>query len=176
MTKYQDQLAELERLRGRLIERVSGVDSALLNRCPSGGGWSVAQIVAHVISAEGRSLAYLERKTQEAPERIPRAGVLGRFRSAALGWVLRSSIRVPAPPGAGEVPNAAELDELRADWEQVRAAWSGFLETFPTELENRAVYKHPVAGRMSLEQALRFLILHLERHSGQVERTLAAAP
>ena len=97
---HEDQIAELERLRAELSGRLEGVDSPTFNRRPSSGGWSAAQIMAHVIGAERRSLAYLRKKTQ-APDQIPEGGFVEACKSKLLTLFLRSSFKVKAPPGAG---------------------------------------------------------------------------
>ncbi len=168
---YQQQLTELENLRRDLTRRLAGLDSETLNRHPAAGGWSSAQVLAHVIAAESRSLAYLRKKTQR-PQEIPRSGLVAACKGALLGLLMRSPIKVSAPPGAGEVPESAEFSELEAEWDRVRTDWKSFIEQFPPELAGRAVYRHPVMGRLSLEQALRFLIEHLRRHGRQIDRVL----
>lgn len=168
---YQRQLTELEKLRGVLTERLKGLDSEVLNRRPSSGGWSPAQVLAHVIEAESRSLAYLRKKTRQ-PDAIPKSGWVESCKSALLNLIMRSRIKVSAPPGAGEVPESAELSELQSRWDEVRSNWRGFVAEFPEELAERAVYRHPVMGRLSLEQTLRFLAEHLRRHTRQIDRVL----
>ena len=170
---YLDQLEELERLRKDWTGRLETLDSEAFNRQPSAGAWSAAQVTAHVINAERRSLAYLRKKLQQ-PEAVPRSGLVSATKSVLLGLVMRSRFKVSAPPGAGEVPDHAEFDQLAGDWQEVRDDWRSFIEEFPAELAGRAVYKHPVAGRLNLEQALGFLVQHLRRHAGQVDRVLSA--
>lgn len=170
---YDQQLETLDRLRDELMRKVEGLDPERFNRSPKEGAWSPAQIVAHVISAESRSLAYLRKRTQD-PTGIPKSGFVAACKSGMLKLVMRSRFKVKAPPGAGEVPDRAELAELAEEWDRVRSGWREFVAGFPAELSGRAVYKHPVAGRLSLEQALGFLAEHLERHMGQLDRTLRA--
>lgn len=168
----QQQMDELEHLRSELLERLSALDSAVLNRKPADGGWSVSQVLAHVILAERLSLGYLRKKIQK-PESIPRSGMAGAFKSRALALFLRLPFKVSAPARSAEVPDAAELSDLTRDWIEVRSGWQDFLKDYPIELANKAIYKHPVAGRLNLEQTLRFLIEHLSRHTRQIERALA---
>ncbi|MCP4204665.1 MAG: DinB family protein [bacterium] len=168
---HQQQMDELERLRSELLERLSGPDSAALNRRPPDGGWSAAQVLAHVILAERLSLGYLRKKIQR-PDLIPRSGAAGAIKSRALGLFLRLPFKVAAPARSADVPETGELTALARDWSEARAEWQDFLEHYPAELANKAVYRHPVAGRLNLEQTLRFLIDHLRRHTGQIERLL----
>ena len=95
------------------------------------------------------------------------------IKSRALGLFLKLPFKVSAPARTADVPARIELQELEQDWGEVRSAWQDFLRDFPPELADKAIYKHPVAGRLNLEQTLRFLIDHLERHMGQIDRVLA---
>lgn len=174
MTHQQqvEQMETLGKLRSEVLARLSNLSSEALNRKPGAGGWSAAQVLAHVIQAERLSLQYLRKKTQK-PELIPRSGVIAAIKSRALGLFLRLPFKVSAPPRTAEVPESAELRDLEQDWDRVRSGWRDFLRDFPPELARKAIYKHPVAGRLNLEQTLRFLIDHLRRHAGQIERVLA---
>jgi len=167
-----EQMETLEKLRSELLGRLSDSNSETLNREPAAGGWSAVQVLAHVIQAERLSLEYLRKKTQR-PELIPSSGVIAALKSRALGLFLRLPFKVSAPARTAAVPASAELQDLEQDWAEVRSAWRDFLEDFPPELACKAVYKHPVAGRLNLEQTLRFLIDHLRRHTRQIERALA---
>jgi uncharacterized damage-inducible protein DinB len=168
----QEQIDELECQRTALLARLSKLDSEVLNRKPIGGGWSVVQVISHVIQAELLSLEYLLKKTQQ-PELIAKSGPVAFLKSRALGLFLRLPFKVSAPARTAEVPERAELDALARDWEEVRSGWRDFLREFPAEHAGRAIYKHPRAGRLNLEQTLRFLIDHLRRHEGQIERVLS---
>lgn len=165
-------MAELESLRANLLTRLSGLDSPALNRKPADGGWSAAQVLAHVILAERLSVAYLRKKVK-AGASIPKTGVATALKSWALGRFLRLPFKVKAPGRTDQVPEHAELDELERNWSEVRRDLEAFVEQYPEELAGAAIYKHPLAGRLSLDQTLQFLIDHLRRHGGQIERVLA---
>ena len=173
MTLLQ-QFEELERLRSDLMARLDGLESATLNRAPARGGWSAAQVAAHLIQAERLSLEYLRKKTRE-PEAIADSGAYEALKSRLLALAMRLPFKITAPARSGDVPDRAELEELAADWESVRSGWREFIEQFPAELAGKAVYRHPVAGPLSLAQALKFLADHFKRHLIQIERTLGEA-
>lgn len=168
----QSQFETLERRRADLLARLSQLEPETLNRKPAGGGWSALQVVFHVMEAERLSLQYLMKKTRQ-PERIPRSGPFAFFKSRALGLFLKLPFKVSAPAATADVPEQSDLSGLSKDWEEVRSGWREFLDEFPAEHASRAVYKHPRAGRLNLEQTLRFLIDHLRRHEGQIERVLS---
>lgn len=170
--RQMEQLEALEQLRTEAVNRLADLGPAAVNRQPAAGGWSAAQVLFHVVEAERLSLAYLLKKTQK-PDLIPRSGVLSAVKSRALSLFLKLPLKVSAPARTADVPDSVEMSVLERDWDEVRAGWREFLETFPSELADKAIYKHPVAGRLNLEQTLRFLVDHLERHLGQIDRVLA---
>jgi hypothetical protein len=47
------------------------------------------------------------------------------------------------------------------------------LENLSAEYQDKAIYKHPFAGRLGWPETLAFFTMHLERHTGQIRRTLA---
>jgi hypothetical protein len=54
----------------------------------------------------------------------------------------------------------------------VRRGWQELLDAFPPGLEGRLVFRHPVAGRLSLADTLAVLQAHLDHHVPQVKRAL----
>lgn len=168
---YGARLRRLEELRRQLLARLGESDDACLNRRPADGGWSAGQVLAHVIEAERKSLAYVRKKLQD-PDAIPRRTLRHRLNGFVLSLAMKGPFKFEVPPVVGEPPESVDLDDLTRDWQEVRSGWREFVSTFPPELEDRAVYRHPVAGPLTLGDSLRFLITHLERHSRQIDTTL----
>jgi len=176
MTVRRAEHARFERVEVRrlaLIERLRPLGDDMLNRPPANGGWSVAQVLSHVTSAESRSLGYIRRKL-ESPGDLRRAGLAEAVRSAVLAIALRSPFRFKAPPAAGEVPDRRELEELAGSWAETRAEWRSFLDGFPDDALGLAVFRHPVAGLMTIGGTLRFVDEHERHHERQIERILAS--
>jgi len=172
MRNYRDYENTLTALRQNLTANLEALDYIDFNRAPEGGGWSAAQTLSHIIGAERTSLAYLHKKIQQ-PEVIPAGGMKARVKSALLGLAMASPIKIKVPPGVPEVVEQASFEELDNQWSAVREDWGQFLSSYPPDLAERAIYRHPVMGRLTLAQTLRFLITHLKRHSRQIERALA---
>jgi DinB superfamily len=162
----------LEATRGRVLRRLDGFDRAVLNRPPARGGWSALQVLSHVVIAEGATLDYIGKKMKAGTD-LPHAGLVSRLRLLVLRAVLVSPLRFKAPAKSAAVPVDSEPGELRARWESVRAAWRARLDTFPQDLVDRMVLRHPYVGLMGLQDTLGFMQAHLEHHSRQVDRVLA---
>ena len=162
-------LAHLEASRRRALEAVDGVPHAALNREPVPGKWSALQVLHHVVTAEALTLGYIRKKMQ-AGAALETAGPASRLRLLALQVTLALPMRVKAPTTAGDVPTESELRALRARWDEVRRSLDELVRSFPPELEDRLVFRHPYAGRMTLAHALGTLEAHLDHHIPQVER------
>ncbi len=158
----------LESRRQALLSQLAGLEASQLNRQPGPGRWSITQILCHLISSEELSLGYV-RKKMLAPERLRDAGIAGWLRLAALVAALRAPKRFKAPHATARVPEAEEPALTRRRWDEVRDGWRELLESLPPELVDKALFRHPFVGRMSLPQALRFMGEHLRHHVKQVE-------
>ncbi len=125
----------------------------------------------HVVTAEALTLGYIRKKMQ-AGAALETAGPASRLRLLALQVTLALPLRFKAPTTAGDVPTESELRALRARWDEVRRSLDELVRSFPPELEDRLVFRHPYAGRMTLAHALGTLQAHLDHHIPQVERAL----
>lgn len=161
----------LEAARSRLLGSLAGCDAAALNRSPAPGRWSPLQVLHHVVTVEGLTVGYVRKKMQ-AGAALPRAGVTSRLRLLLLQATLASPLRVRAPAGTATVPATGELPQLQVLWDEVRGDLARLLGSFPAELLDRLVFRHPYAGRMSLEHALGMLQAHFDHHARQVEAAL----
>lgn len=166
-------LAHLEASRRRALAAVDGVPHAALNRPPAPGKWSALQVLHHVVTAEALTLGYIRKKMQ-AGLALEKAGPASRLRLLAVQLTLALPLRVKAPTITGDVPAESELPALRARWDEVRRSLDELVSSFPPELENRLVFRHPYAGRMTLAHALGTLEAHLDHHIPQVERAVAS--
>lgn len=134
---------------------------------PTPARWCALEILEHLVLAEREILAGLPDPTTLAPKiRRPRHRV--RY---ALVWLvlwLRIPVKVPspamAPSGGGTLP------ELAAQWDATHA----WVRSLPTALgprvETEALFRHPVAGPLTLAQALALDRLHLRVHRSQLRR------
>jgi hypothetical protein len=61
---------------------------------------------------------------------------------------------------------------VTADWVQARKELAELLEMAPRDWQRRLVYRHAVAGRLTLVGMLEFFEQHFKRHQRQIERTL----
>ena len=172
LAQLKSSLERLQDGRRSLLEWLALQDEARLRRPGPDGGWSVLQILGHVALAEQLTLAYLHKKMQD-PSAIPRAGAASYWRLALLKVALRSPLRAKAPDRVAHPEADTTLAAVRAHWDGVGQGWRELVEGFPPSLVDRAVYRHPRVGRLSLAHTIDSLHEHLAHHRRQIERRLS---
>jgi uncharacterized damage-inducible protein DinB len=164
---------KLEQQRIDLFNELDQRDPSVLNQKPSLNAWSASQNLEHLLSAEKSSLSYLKKKLSSGSKGIPKAG----FRSWGRRFLLRIAFALPslkfkAPLTLGEVPETSDFNDLKTRFANQRAELKSFLDTLPNNVLESEVWKHAVAGKMSIAQMLDFFQDHFSRHEQQLKRAL----
>lgn len=174
LARLQHAFDRLEASRKRIQRLAQAAPEAILNRRTPSGGWSALQIIHHLNLAEAASCDYLEKKLQD-PSRSKRAGVRAWARFFLLYSSLLSPIKFKAPAITAEkLPETSTLPEAIEAWSATRARMQRIIASVPPEFASRELFKHPVAGRMSVLHMLRFMNVHVRRHTTQLRHTIAA--
>lgn len=169
-TSLSTQYERIEASKAEILARLDGLDDEQLNRRPAENEWSAIQVICHLVRAESLSLRYIRKKMQGDD---PGDGGLGaKLRSGALSLILKLPLRYKAPSRSAELPERADLEATRCEWEEGRAGWKELVDSLSPEQARKTIFRHPVAGRLTLSQTLRFMDNHIKRHTGQVERIL----
>lgn len=155
-----------------LLKKCSELTFEELNTPISEGKWSIAQILAHINLSINNSLNYLNKKLQK-PELIPNANLSTKFRSLLLNWALKSDIKFKAPKGIDIVPEKIPFDDIQSEWIKQNRNLLSILENFPESLLKKAVFRHPVVGRITLNNMLEFMHFHIDHHQKQINRQLS---
>jgi uncharacterized damage-inducible protein DinB len=159
----------------QLLDLLAPLGHATLNQQPADGGWSVLQVMHHLILSEEGSLRYVKKKMSFNPE-LKRGGWGHRLRSLLLSVFLGLPFKFKAPKGvAGEaLPTESDFQATAQRWLDTRRELRGFIAELPPEVLRTALYRHPRAGRLTLMGMLRFFHEHFRRHRAQIERVLKA--
>lgn len=156
-----------------LEKELSVLSSEQLTKVPKPGAWSVLDILHHLKMAESYGHQYSEKKLSFNPT-LPNDNWQARFRSGLLNAFNRSSFKIKAPKGVDEsfFPKDVAFDQIIMEWKAQRMALQTFLAGLDPEIYTKQVYKHPLGGRLSLYDMLRFFDSHFDRHYKQIQRTL----
>jgi len=172
-TKLLAKNAAYQRQVEDLLTEISALGDTALNKRPPGGGWSVVQVMHHLIISEEQSLRYVQKKLSFNPK-LNDSGLMEWLRARTLWFYLNVPIKFKAPPMVGDenLPEFATLEDTRERWLKIRGDWAGYLDKMPPEVAGKAVYRHPIAGRLGWAGMFTFFTTHLTRHLKQIRRTL----
>ena len=166
-------LVQLEEQKTALLAGLDGWSTERLRFHPTERDWSSLQVVDHLIKTE-RQIQGRAREGLAAPHRL---GLRDRLGNAFLTHVFRSSRKVKVPKSASSVLPAAEpqFSDLLSEWEQARRELSSLLAMLTPEQPSSGVFRHPVAGWMTMDGVLSFFSVHMHHHSYQLNtlRTLS---
>lgn len=166
---------QLERTTNQLLAQAEALGTRA-STPPGPGQWSAAQVVQHLLVAETGISQYLDKKLAQTEE-LEKSGWGAFFRSQLLRVLLRVPfLRFAAPPKLKALTptEVAPLAELRTEWEGVRRRLERTLNEYPSPLLNRAIFKHPRSGMLTIYQTLDFMVDHVLHHQGQLNRITRA--
>lgn len=171
-TELNNHFTKLESLKAEAYLLFTSYPEEVINAPAAPGKWGAIQHMAHIISSETLSLAYMKKKIQGF-EGAGKAGLSESFRSWLLNSVLKSGIKFKAPPVLHEPKTHYTVNEIFETWDKLREEYRNFLSQIEEPVINARIFKHPVAGRFNPPQALSFMSVHLNRHLEQAKDILA---
>jgi hypothetical protein len=131
------------------------------------GRWSILMVLEHVVVAEERLLADIQRAATAGP-----AGSTPKSPEAfhMVIKVLEKDIPVEVPLPELEPTGAVSLDDLIGRWEAARTGLRQALEQIPPEIQTAPICRHPVAGPLDARETIELLAVHLDHHLRQIRR------
>jgi uncharacterized damage-inducible protein DinB len=155
-----EKLAASERDFLRAADAISAVD---WRQPPVTGGWSAAELVAHLCQVERGVLAYANRVIQKNPRPV---SFYRRFHIplAIVKWRLIRRNAPSAPDPAALAGKESMIAELRS----VRERTLEFLEETRQRDLRGYVWRHPLLGQLNFYGWFRFVAAHQARHTGQM--------
>ncbi len=157
-------------MRDLVLAPLAGRPDAVWYRAPA-GKWSSAQIVEHLaISIEYSAVTFEKRRAHDPMVRRPRRLIekLGSAIVIGLGWFPRG---FKAPEGTVPAPNVTR----EAAEAKFRAGFAKWGELPPLLLPARRYdlfVKHPRFGDLTLEEWMRFHVVHCRHHAKQIAARL----
>jgi hypothetical protein len=159
----------------RIRDSVTDVPADALTRRPPDGGWSIAEVLEHLIISADSYLISLRRLVKAKNGALADANAM--WKPTLMGGLLASSLRsqrkMPAPRGykPGPAPRPRVLEEFLQRQEEV----GRLLTETGTMGWQRLRMRSPVLPiiNMNLGDALTVLVVHAERHAAQIERVKA---
>lgn len=170
-----DLLTELDRTQQEMHAMLATLPAGHANTVVREGGWSVAQVVEHLLLVEdgtGRLISTLIKQTEGTTE-TETDPVLPTLAGLYVADAVRNPIQ--APPSVtpkGEISFADAVAAQQTARQRVMAAF--------TKGSGRALgalsYPHPILGSLNTYQWGHFLALHQQRHMVQLRAILSQLP
>lgn len=164
-------MTKLGELSTIVLGPLAGRPDADWQRAPA-GKWTPAQIVEHLAISMNSSAEKFEHRRAYAPMRArPRSALELLAKAAILGiqWYPQG-FRAPEPtrPAEGVARDAAEahFQNGLARWERLER------ELLPARRADLFV-KHPRLGDLTLEEWMRFHVVHARHHARQIRDRIA---
>lgn len=133
------------------------------------GSWNAVQIFYHLKESEKGTAGYLGKKIQAPKSEVSSGGLSSKLRSKLLSKSLRNhKMKFKAPAVFSDMPSKPDYETVRREYMEARKNLEAVLEEFETDMLGKAYFKHPVAGRITIVQTLKFLTDHFERHREQI--------
>lgn len=171
--RIDEVLTVLREAQQELHDLLATLPAGAADRTPSGGGWSVTQVVEHLAVVEdgtGRLVSKLIRLAEGSTETetSPVASSLDRFR------VWDPTARpIEAPPQV-QPAGTASLDEARAAQATARERLMAAFAAGAGRALGTVKHPHPVLGPLDVYQWGLFVAHHQRRHCVQIRDILAA--
>ena len=166
-------IQSLDDRRCALLDELDALSADVLRAKPRPGAWSILEIVEHVVVAEAVILQGLPPRTQLVAR--PRS-VRHHSLYLVVMFILRCGIPVKVPSRRMLPTGTLSLAELRRTWDEHMRWLRGFEGDPEEDAHRKAVFTHPVAGPITLIQALRMDQLHLQTHIRQISKLRQQSP
>ena len=165
--RLDKRLQAFDEKRRALLDEMGALDPATLVARPLAGKWSMLEIIEHLVLAERAVLQGLPElsRLREQERRLKH-----RFSYAIVMVVLRCSIPVRVPSPAMIPQGDRSLGELRRLWDESQEWLRAYIDRLDRRGFRRAVFEHPVAGPLSVKQALHMGQVHLDTHIRQIRK------
>jgi hypothetical protein len=159
----RDLLLALDRGRGTLGRALAGVGEDLAARRPANGGWSILEIVNHLVESESYLLGRL--RVAKHSEHL----VAPREREGKIAARAADRTRpIAAPPESQPRGRYATLAEAVGAFDATRAETVQFLDQFDDDLRCWAT-DHPLfPGPVSCQETVIMMAAHPGRHADQI--------
>ena len=160
-------LENLETRKQSFVTTLQGFSADQLEFRTAADAWTPVQVGHHVVLAEQRTADSIKK---HRGMRSGKRGLRYRLGGAALWLVLKTGIRVKNPVPEAAPASDIDLAGLLEAWDEARTDLEAVLaETKERGLEY-AAFRHPIAGPWNVEEALVFLVGHLDHHLRQLAR------
>jgi len=165
-TRSLTRMDRVELKREALLSAAEALTGEELTRRPDPDSWSALEILEHLVLAEDDVVGAL---SDPDALREGRRTLKSRVLYRVVMFILRFGIPVSVPSRSMVPGGERSLEELTESWRRNHRVLRDFLD-HPRASSGACLFRHPISGPMTTEEALRMLEVHLDRHVGQFHR------
>ena len=164
---FESQLMVWADDRRRLLDEVEHLEPERLTAKPLPGKWSILEIVEHLVVGDREVLQGLP-KPSALVDRHRRLRDRVGYRMVMFVLACHIPAKVPSPRYLPQ--GQSSLPDLRRDWDEMQQWLRSYVERLDRGDPATAVFGHPIAGPMTMQQVLDMGKLHLATHTRQIRR------
>lgn len=154
---------DLEKYRIHVFEELEKLPSKLLNK-KINKNWSINEHLYHLWLAETSTEKYIRTKTKY-PDLIKTMSLFVHLRTMGLRFFLILGIKVKAPKITTTFPNLIDIKDLSKNWRDSRGSFEKLIKDLnERNLGHKAIFRHPLMGRINLKLTLYFFNFHFQHH------------
>ena len=162
---------EMERVRAEILASVAGRPDGELLGCPADGGWSAAEILDHIRTAETSLVRALAKLEKGEPTRVPAIAWYYRLPISPVFWPIRFvAPRLVRPRPRADLKPAEVVEGLHVSRRDLFAT----VDRMGEERFANLVFPHFLLGRFTGVSWFRFIAGHEGKHLKQLRRALSA--
>lgn len=150
-------------------KELSGLTQELHNKKPNENSWSMLETIFHISEAEVFSVQYIQKKSLDV-SKLKQTNLNTSYRFFLLMLALKLPVKYKVPKVISNPQGPFDTEQLLDKWRKNHSELESFIKHRAKELDGLEVFKHPRAGMLNLNQMLKFMILHAERHLKQIKR------
>lgn len=171
MPRLEPILEKLGHAQHRLLRAADSVPPDQWKTRPEHGGWSAAELVAHLIMVERTIIGRADRIVQKSPRYV---SVLKRFHfplALVEARVIRLKTPIPLDPEL-----VREKETMLAELREVRERTLAFMDE--TKARDLSAYRwpHPFLGSFNMYGWFQMIAAHELRHEKQMRKIVTGLP
>lgn len=130
--------------------------------------WSMVQVVKHLVMTETQILQHIQKRLAKGGLRP--ANIKSWVRYVVVKLALRYRKKIKTPRQVAMPPEGLNFTEVAEEWNLLRLHWKKNLEHLPPDSIDKNMFRHPIAGDMSIGHTLSFMNEHIRHHMAQLTR------
>jgi hypothetical protein len=167
ISELRNRLENYDQRRNAFLDDLGRLNDDQLRRKPGPDGWSLIEVVQHMVLSEREVLQGLPESNELTARK---RGFRTQLSYAVVLAVLRWNIPAPVPSDSMVPDGNSSLSELHHQWDENLTWLRDYLDTSRPEDLQRAVFRHPTAGPMTVGQTIHLATLHFDVHLRQIKK------